>query len=54
MCDGQVGAPLEEARTGPVLQFSPAEWEAFLGGARDGEFGSLDALVRGGLSSVCL
>ena len=23
---------------GPVLQFTPAEWDAFLSGARDGEF----------------
>lgn len=23
---------------GPVLSFTPAEWEAFLGGAKDGEF----------------
>jgi hypothetical protein len=25
-------------RTGPVLTFSRAEWEAFVGGVRDGEF----------------
>jgi Domain of unknown function (DUF397) len=24
---------------GPALVFTPAEWSAFLGGARDGEFG---------------
>jgi hypothetical protein len=24
---------------GPVLQFTPAEWTAFVAGARDGEFG---------------
>jgi len=23
---------------GPVLQFTPGEWRAFLGGVRDGEF----------------
>lgn len=23
---------------GPVLVFTPAEWDAFVGGARDGEF----------------
>ena len=23
---------------GPVLEFTPVEWEAFLAGARDGEF----------------
>jgi hypothetical protein len=25
---------------GPVLQFTPDEWHAFLGGARNGEFDS--------------
>lgn len=25
-------------RGGPVLTFTPAEWEAFIGGAKDGEF----------------
>jgi hypothetical protein len=25
-------------RTGPVLQFTAAEWEAFVGGVRGGEF----------------
>ncbi len=24
--------------TGPVLFFTPAEWDAFIGGAKDGEF----------------
>lgn len=24
--------------TGPALMFTPAEWEAFIGGAKDGEF----------------
>jgi hypothetical protein len=24
--------------TGPALVFTPAEWDAFVGGARDGEF----------------
>lgn len=23
---------------GPCLQFTPAEWDAFIGGAKDGEF----------------
>jgi hypothetical protein len=26
---------------GPVLQFSPAEWRAFIGGAKNGEFDDL-------------
>jgi hypothetical protein len=25
-------------RSGPVLAFSPAEWEAFTAGVRDGQF----------------
>jgi Domain of unknown function (DUF397) len=25
-------------RSGPVLTFTPTEWEAFVGGVRDGEF----------------
>ena len=25
-------------KTGPVLSFTRAEWDAFLGGAKDGEF----------------
>jgi hypothetical protein len=27
---------------GPALVFTPAEWDAFLRGARDGDFGSPD------------
>jgi uncharacterized protein DUF397 len=27
-------------RNGPVLLFTPFEWEAFVGGVRDGEFDS--------------
>ena len=27
-------------RNGPVLMFTPFEWEAFVGGVRDGEFDS--------------
>jgi hypothetical protein len=35
-----VGVRDSKDRTGPVLTFSPAEWEAFTGGVRDGEFDS--------------
>ena len=38
--DGTVGVPDSKDRTGDVLEFTPAEWEAFTGGIRDGEFGS--------------
>ncbi len=36
--DGTVGVRDSKNRTGPVLMFTAAEWEAFTGGVRDGEF----------------
>lgn len=36
--DGQIAVRDSKDRQGPVLMFTPHEWEAFLGGARDGEF----------------
>ncbi len=36
--DGAVAVRDSKDRTGPVLVFTPAEWEAFVGGVRDGEF----------------
>ena len=36
--DGAVGVRDSKDRTGPVLTFTPAEWTAFTGGVRDGEF----------------
>jgi hypothetical protein len=36
--DGKVALRDSKDRHGPVLLFSPAEWRAFLAGARDGEF----------------
>jgi hypothetical protein len=35
---GQVGVRHSHHPGGPVLQFTPAEWDAFLHGARNGEF----------------
>jgi hypothetical protein len=35
---GQVGVRDSKDTEGPVLRFTPAEWDAFLGGARNGEF----------------
>ena len=34
------GVALRDSRKpeGPVLFFTPAEWDAFVGGAKDGEF----------------
>ena len=36
--DGQVGVRDSKDREAPVLLFTANEWEAFIGGARDGEF----------------
>ena len=35
---GQIGVRDSKDVTGPVLRFTSAEWRAFLGGARNGEF----------------
>jgi hypothetical protein len=37
---GEVGVRNSRDSTGPVLWFTPAEWHAFLGGVRNGEFDS--------------
>jgi hypothetical protein len=37
--DGTVGVrDSKQQGRGPVLEFTPAEWDAFLGGAHGGEF----------------
>ena len=36
--DGTVGLRNSRHPGGPVLSFTPDEWQAFLGGARRGEF----------------
>jgi hypothetical protein len=37
--DGTIGVRDTKQRgEGPILEFFPAEWEAFLGGVRSGEF----------------
>lgn len=36
--DNQVAVRDSKHRGGPVLVFTPAEWEAFLGGVSDGQF----------------
>jgi hypothetical protein len=36
---GEVAVRNSRHPDGPALIFTKAEWEAFLGGARDGEFG---------------
>ena len=35
---GRVAVRDSKDRTGPVLVFDRHEWEAFIGGARDGQF----------------
>jgi len=35
---GQIGVRNSRDSEGPVLRFTPDEWHAFLGGARNGEF----------------
>jgi len=36
--DGQVAMRNSRYPTGPALLFTRAEWDAFIGGAKDGEF----------------
>jgi len=36
--DGAIALRDSKDPTGPALIFTPAEWETFLGGTRDGEF----------------
>jgi hypothetical protein len=35
---GQIGVRDSKDSTGPVLRFTSGEWDAFLGGVRNGEF----------------
>ena len=37
--DGQVAVRNSRHPSGPALVFSAPEWDAFVGGAKDGEFG---------------
>jgi hypothetical protein len=39
LADGQVAMRNSRHPDGPVLVFTRAEWDAFLSGASDGEFG---------------
>jgi hypothetical protein len=36
--DEEVGVRDSKNTEGPVLRFTPAEWHAFIGGVRNGEF----------------
>jgi len=41
--DGRVGVRDSKDTAGPVLRFTAAEWEAFVGGVRNGEFDHFSA-----------
>jgi hypothetical protein len=41
--DGSIGVRDSKDAAGPVLQFTHSEWQAFIGGARNGEFDHLAA-----------
>jgi Domain of unknown function (DUF397) len=38
MSDGMIAVRNSKSWHGRILQFTPSEWEAFLGGVRKGEF----------------
>jgi hypothetical protein len=38
LAGGEIGIRDSKDPEGPVLRFTPGEWRAFLGGARNGEF----------------
>jgi hypothetical protein len=44
LSEGKVGVRHSKDPSGPVLRFTSAEWQAFLGGTRLGEFDSFGAL----------
>ncbi len=44
MADGGVAVRDSKHPNGPVLHFTPSEWDAFVGGVRNGEF---DGFGRG-------
>ncbi|MDF2712582.1 MAG: hypothetical protein K0R62_8234 [Nonomuraea muscovyensis] len=46
LADGNVALRDSKTLDGPVLVFTPSEWEAFTAGVRDGEF-DLAALAAG-------
>jgi hypothetical protein len=42
--DGGIGVRDSKDSEGPVLRFTPGEWDAFLGGVRNGEFDSFSRI----------
>ena len=45
---GHVGVRNSRDTSGPVLAFTPAEWHAFVGGVRNGEFDHFGELAGNG------
>jgi hypothetical protein len=43
LSDGQVALRNSRHPDGPALIFTSADWDAFIGGAQDGDFGELPA-----------
>ena len=43
LSDGQVALRNSRHPDGPALVFTSADWDAFIGGAQDGDFGELPA-----------
>lgn len=41
LTEGLIGIRDSKDTTGPVLRFTPREWDAFVGGVRNGEFDSI-------------
>jgi hypothetical protein len=39
--DGKIGVRDSKDAQGPVLRFTPAEWQAFVGGVQNGEFDAI-------------
>ena len=52
---GHIGVRDSKDPHGAVLRFTPAEWSAFLGGVRNGEFDALAGVraTESAASSVC-
>src|SRR5215472_16250596 len=46
--DGEVGVRDSKDPSGPVLRFTPGEWHAFWGGARNGDFEVLGGKLENG------
>ena len=45
--DGRIGVRDSKYAPGPVLQFTPREWQEFLGGVRNGEFDRFGRPISG-------